>query len=137
MIDTHRLSPQTTSSSGYHSDLSSTNQSPQSIHENLPSTIEQSNSSQSEKKINKNFSRISSFLRKQYERAKLKFISSKQPPPPPPPIKTCTKATSTTPLSYLSENNHIKSQQLSSSSSISKQNSLNEPVNYFHFITHT
>ncbi len=125
MTDTRRLSPQTISSSGYHSDLSSSNQSPQSIHEN---TIEQPTSSQTEKKTNKNLSRLSSFLRKQYERAKLKFLSSKQPSLP---IKTCSKATSMTPLTYISENNHLKSQQ--PSSSVNKRSSFIEPVRYFSF----
>jgi Rps23 Pro-64 3,4-dihydroxylase Tpa1-like proline 4-hydroxylase len=124
MTDTRRLSPQTTSSSGYHSDLSSsTDQSPQLIHENVSTTIVQSTSLEVEKKINKSFTRLSSFIRRQYERARLKLISSKQPPPP---IKTCSKATSITPLSYLSENNHIKSSQ--PSTSIYKRSSFIEPV---------
>jgi hypothetical protein len=89
MTDTHRISPQTTSSSGYHSDLSSAtsaNESPQSIHEILTNTLEKSSSSSFSSSsnlknktilittnptfekplINKNLSRISSFIRKQY-----------------------------------------------------------------------
>jgi len=128
MTDTRRLSPQTTSSSGYHSDLSSTNQSPQSIHDNIPMTIEQSASLQIEKKVNKNFLRISTFFRKQYQKAKLKLISSKQSSSS---IKTCSKSTSTTALSSSSENNNpTKSQQPSSSTS--KHSSFIEPVKYFH-----
>jgi hypothetical protein len=113
MTDTHRLSPQTTtSSSGYHSDLSSTNQSPQSIHENPIELIIQ-------KKTNKNFSRISSFIRKQYEKAKLRFLSSKQRPSSP--ITTFSKSTSTTALTNVSENIPIKP----------PRSSFIEPVNLF------
>jgi len=122
MTDIRRISPQTTSSSGYHSDLSSANQSPQSIHENI---IEPTIVLQIEKKTGKSFSRLSSFIRKQYERAKLKLLSSKQQPPRPPPVTTCSKATSTTPLSYLSESSYIKLQQ---PSSIHKRSSFIEPV---------
>ncbi len=95
MTDTHRLSSQTTSSSGYHSDLSSSNQSPQSIHENPIEPI-------TEKKINKNFSRISSFIRKQYEKAKLKLMPSRQHTSSP--VSTFSKSTSTTALPNSSEN---------------------------------
>lgn len=116
MTDTRRLSPQTTSSSGYHSDLSSANQSPQSIHEN----IEPLTSIPYEKKLNKSFSRLSSFLHKQYEKVKLKLTPSKQ-------ITTCSKATSTTPLSYVPENNQIKSQE-QISNCIYKRSSFIEPV---------
>ncbi|CAF1085479.1 unnamed protein product [Rotaria sp. Silwood1] len=134
--DTRRLSPQTTSSSGYHSDLSSTNESPQSIHENRSTINKQSNYVQINKTINnnnnnnnnkslktKNISRISSFIRKQYERAKSKLIL-KRHYHQSSPIKTCSKATSTTPLSYLSENNNIKLRQ---SSPIYQQSSFIEP----------
>ncbi len=127
MTDIRRLSPQTTSSSGYHSDLSSVNQSPQLIHEN---PIEPMTSSlPTEKKTNnKNFSRLSNFLRKQYEKAKLKLISSKQRPSQP--VITCSKSTSTTALSDSLEN---KTQQLS----IHKRSSFIEPVQHtysFNFI---
>ena len=74
MTDTRYLSPQTSNSSGYHSDLSS----PQSIHEN---PIDQSKT---------NLPRLSKFFRKQYERVKTKFRTSK------PPVQTASKATSTT-----------------------------------------
>jgi hypothetical protein len=176
MTDTRRISPQTTSSSGYHSDLSSatsTNESPQSIHESLPSSLEKSSSSSTssshipkktvlitansiyDKSVaHKNISRLSSFIRKQYERAKSKFIpkplsSSKAPTST---ITTCTKATSTTPLSHLSEDNYSlstkqqqqKQQPLPSHSlcnqkphyrqhylsSVYKQNPFSEPVNF-------
>jgi hypothetical protein len=174
MTDTRRISPQTTSSSGYHSDLSSAtsaNESPQSIQEILPVTLEQSSSSCTsssssshlkkktnvtyEKPLpNKNLSRLSSFIRKQYERAKSKFISkplssSTSSQVPPSTITTCTKATSTTPLSHLSEDNYTLStkekQQHSTSnqkphyhphylSSVYKQNSFTEPVGNIFFI---
>ena len=99
ITDTRRSSPQTTSSSGYQSDLSLTNESPQSI----PHILEQSTYSQTDKKtIDKNnFSRITSFIRKQYERAKSKLLPQKQ-------VITCSKATSTTPLSYVSDKTYLK-----------------------------
>jgi hypothetical protein len=129
-VDTRRLSPQTTSSSGYHSDLSSTNESPKSIHENTPTNIEQYTVCHIRKKTNndtslkiKSLSRISSFIRKQYERAKLKLTPEK---PHPPLIKTSSKATSTTPLSYSLENPLSKPQQFSSSTY--KYSSYVEPV---------
>jgi len=179
MTDTRRISPQTTSSSGYHSDLSSatsTNDSPQSIHEILPSNLEKSSSSSTssshiQKKTvlittnstydrpvpHKNLSRLSSFIRKQYERAKSKFIakplssSSSSSKAPRSTITTCTKATSTTPLSHLSEDNYTLStkqpQQQQHSlcnqkphyqqrylSSVYKQNSFTEPVNLYFFL---
>jgi len=176
ITDTRRLSPQTTSSSGYHSDLSSAtsaNESPQSIHEILPITLEKSSSSSTsssshvQKKtiliptnptyekplINKNLSRISSFIRKQYERAKSKLISKplSSSQAPTSTIITCSKATSTTPLSHLSENNYtlpIKQQQQQQEnsscnqkshyhqqylSSVYKQSSFTEPVKIFLF----
>ncbi|CAF0904516.1 unnamed protein product [Rotaria sordida] len=136
MTDSRRISPQTTSSSGYHSDLSSAtpaNQSPQSIHEILPNTLEKSslstssslqlqektisitnNSTYDKLIVNKNLSRISSFIRRQYERAKSKFISkpllsssSSSSQVHVPKITTCSKATSTTPITHLSEDNSI------------------------------
>ncbi|CAF1072096.1 unnamed protein product [Rotaria sordida] len=130
MTDICRLSSQTTScSSGYHSDLSSTNESPQSIHEKRSANNKQSNFVQNNKIINndkslktKNISRISTFIRKQYERAKSKLILKKSHNSSP--TKTCSKATSTTPVNYLSENNHIKLRQ---SPSIYKRNSFIEP----------
>ena len=133
LTDIRRISPQTTSSSGYHSDLSSatfTNESPQSIPEIHPITLEKSSStstastshcpqqkpifitakSTSEKSSEqKNLSRLSSFIRKQYERAKSKFISKTLSSSQPSAITTCTKATSTTPLSHLSEDNYTLS----------------------------
>lgn len=121
MTDTRRLSPQTTSSSGYHSDLSSslTNQSPESIHDNS----EQSSSliQPPEKKFNKSFTRLSNFLHKQYEKVKLKLVSSKQTSTST--IATCSKATSTTPICYPLENNQPKIQ-----SCIYKRSSFIEPV---------
>ena len=133
MSDSRRLSPQTTSSSGYHSDLSSatsTNESPQSIHEILPTTSEKCSSTSSsyrhpkimvmstdaahdKSSANKNLSRLSSFLRRQYERAKSR-LTTNQPASkahasqvPASSVTTCSKATSTTPLSHLSEDNYI------------------------------
>ncbi|CAF2738991.1 unnamed protein product [Rotaria sp. Silwood2] len=130
MTDTRRLSPQTTSSSGYHSDLSSTNESPQSIRENRPTINKQSCCVQinNDKSLQtKNISRISSFIRKQYERAKSKLILKKSHHHHRlSPIKTCSKATSTTPLNYLTENNRTKLRQ-SSSSSIYQRSSFMEP----------
>ncbi|CAF0982701.1 unnamed protein product [Adineta ricciae] len=159
MTDTRRISPQTTSSSGYHSDLSSatsTNESPQSIHEILPIQYEKatsSSSAQTQKKTltlttnsthdksvtNKNLSRLSSFIRKQYERAKSKLTSkplSSSTYVPTSTVPTCSKATSTTPLSHLSEETYtMASKQNSISnpkshylSSVYKQNSYTEPV---------
>ena len=176
MSDPRRISPQTTSSSGYHSDLSSatsTNQSPQSIHEILPLTVEESpslsSSSHSQHKATssadtsfhdrpantKNLSRLSSFLRRQYERARSKLapmtstLSSHQQqkllstqPSKPTVVTTCSKGTSTTPVSHLSEDNYTfpsKPQQQHSScnqkafqphylSSVYKQSSYAEPV---------
>jgi hypothetical protein len=181
ITDIRRISPQTTTSSGYHSDLSSAtsaNESPQSIHEILPVTLEKSTSSSfssstsshlQKKTIllttdptydktlpNKNLSRISSFIRKQYERAKAKIIpkplSTSSSQAPVSTITTCTKATSTTPLSHLSEDNYTLStkpklpQQQEQAHSISnqkphyhqhylssvyKQSSFTEPVKIF------
>lgn len=157
LTDTRRLSPQTTVSSGYHSDLSSatsTNESPQSIQDILPVTLDKSSSSQIQKKTillcekspstQKNVSRISSFLRKQYERARSKF-STKPTGSSQGPVTTVTtssKATSTTPLSQLSDHNYNlvskQKQQAQPSlkphypkhylSSVYKQNSYTEPV---------
>ncbi|UJR26724.1 hypothetical protein I4U23_008039 [Adineta vaga] len=160
MTDTRRISPQTTSSSGYHSDLSSAisaNESPQSIHEILPVRYEKptqpSSSSQTQNRTlvvttnstydkpltNKNLSRLSSFIRKQYERAKSKLTSkplSSSTYVPTSTVTTCSKATSTTPLSHMSEETYtITSKQNSLSnqksrylSSVYKQNSYTEPV---------
>lgn len=111
MTDTRRLSPQTTSSSGYHSDLSSTNQSPQSIHDNSRERID--------KNANKNFARLSCFLRKQYEKAKWKFLSPKQRPS----LETSTKATSTTALPINPDH-----QSKPPSPSVQKRSSFIEPV---------
>jgi hypothetical protein len=178
MTDTHRISPQTTSSSGYHSDLSSAtsaNESPQSIHEILTNTLEKSSSSSFSSSsnlknktilittnptfekplINKNLSRISSFIRKQYERAKSKLISKplSSSQAPTSTIITCSKATSTTPLTHLSQDNYTlptkpqqQQQQQPNSicnqkphyhqhylSSVYKQSSFTEPVNIFLF----
>jgi hypothetical protein len=173
MTDTRRISPQTTSSSGYHSDLSSAtsnNESPQSISEILPINLEKSSSSSNsssshiQKKTvlittnsiydkpvpHKNLSRLSSFIRKQYERAKSKLISKplSSSKVPISTITTCTKATSTTPLSHLSEDNYTLSTKQKQQpplphslcnqkphyrqhylSSVYKQNSFTEPVN--------
>jgi hypothetical protein len=169
LTDSRRISPQTTSSSGYHSDLSSAtsaNESPQSIQETLPITLEKSSSpSHLQKKTslistnstydkpltNKNLSRISSFIRKQYERAKSKLISkplSSSSQPPVSTITSCSKSTSITPLSHLSEDNYTltnKQQQQSVSnqkshyhqhylSSVYKQNSYTKPVKRFFLI---
>lgn len=132
LTDTRRISPQTTSSSGYHSDLSSatfTNESPQSISEIHPISLEKSSLSSTttthssqhkpifittkptlEKSTEqKSLSRISSFIRKQYERAKSKLISKTHSSTQPSTLTTCTKATSTTPLSHLSEDNYTLS----------------------------
>ena len=135
LTDIRRISPQTTSSSGYHSDLSSAtsaNESPQSISEIHPNTLEKSSSSSSsstshcpQKAIfitttnsisdkssqQKNFSRLSSFIRKQYERARSKLTSKTHSSSQASTmtITTCTKATSTTPLSHLSEVNYTLS----------------------------
>ena len=185
MSDSRRISPQTTSSSGYHSDLSSAtsnNQSPQSIHEILPLTLEKSpslsSSSHSQNKATssvdtsihekpastKNLSRLSSFLRRQYERARSKIASTtttttrssyhpqkllSTQPSKPTVVATCSKGTSTTPVSHLSEDNYTfptKQQQQHSScnqkpfhphhhpppphylSSVYKQSSYAEPV---------
>ncbi|CAF1023850.1 unnamed protein product [Adineta steineri] len=163
MTDTRRISPQTTSSSGYHSDLSSAisaNESPQSIHEILPHTFDKfSSSSQIQKRTvlvttttnstyekslpNKNLSRISSFIRRHYERAKSKLVSkslssslSSTSQAPISTITTCSKATSTTPLSHLSEDNYALTNKQNSIcnqkphylSSVYKQNSHTEPV---------
>ncbi|CAF1450506.1 unnamed protein product [Rotaria sp. Silwood1] len=168
MTDSRRISPQTTSSSGYHSDLSSAtpaNQSPQSIHDILPVTLEKScisssssSSSQLQKKtisainnstydkllINKNLSRISSFIRKQYERAKSKFISKpllSSSQIHVPKTTTCSKATSTTPITHLLEDNSILTNKQDYSicnkkpyyhqnnlSSVYQQSSFTEPV---------
>jgi len=181
MTDTRRISPQTTSSSGYHSDLSSAtsaNESPQSIHEILANTLEKSSSSSFssssnlknktilittnptfEKPLtNKNLSRLSSFIRKQYERAKSKLISKplSSSQGPASTIITCSKATSTTPLSHLSQNNYslpIKPKQPQQQqqqpphsicnqkphyhqhylSSVYKKSSFTEPVNIYLF----
>ena len=113
MTDTRRLSPQTTSSSGYHSDLSSNNQSPQSIHDNSREEIDKS--------TNKNFARLSCFLRKQYEKAKLKLLSSKQRPILL--VETSCKATSTTALTNNPENHPIQT-----TSAVQKRSSFIEPV---------
>ncbi len=161
-------------SNGNHSDLSSatsTNESPQSIQDILPNTLEKSSLSSSSSHLqkktvvlttnstydkpitNKNLSRISSFIRKQYERAKSKFISkplsSSISQAPVSTITTCSKATSTTPLSQLSEDNYTlttKQQQQHSIpnkkphyhqhylSSVYKQNSFTEPVSLFFLI---
>lgn len=158
LTDTRRLSPQTTVSSGYHSDLSSAtsaNESPQSIQDILPVTLDKSSCSQIQKKTvllttnslyekpssQKNVSRISSFLRKQYERAKSKFssksLSSSQAPVTT--VITSSKATSTTPLSDDNYNLSSKQQQQAQHSlkphyhkhylsSVYKQNSHTEPV---------
>jgi hypothetical protein len=133
MTDTRRLSPQTTTSSGYHSDLSSTNESTHGI--TPTTTLEQSSSSEIPKKTidnksltNKNLSRISSFIRKQYERAKTKLIPTKQRPPA---ITTSSKATSITPLPHLTENNYTKQQQ-HYLSTIYQQSSFIEPSVYEH-----
>lgn len=164
LSDTRRISPQTTTSSGYHSDLSSAtsaNQSPQSIQDILPDTSDKlSSSSQIQKKTisndeksttNKSFSRLSSFLRRQYDRARSKLSSvthhsthssssssSQQKPStiPTTVVHTCSKATSTTPLSHLSDSNYAypkKSQQKTYYqpqylSSVYKQSSYGEPV---------
>lgn len=113
MTDTRRLSPQTTSSSGYHSDLSSNNQSPQSIHDNSRERIDKS--------TNNNFARLSCFLRKQYEKAKLKLLSSKQRTLLL--VETSTKATSTTALT-----NNPESQPIQPTSAVQKRSSFIEPV---------
>ncbi|CAF4445415.1 unnamed protein product [Rotaria socialis] len=165
--DPRRISPQTTSSSGYHSDLSSAtpvNGSPQSIHEILPSTLEKSSisstsssTSQSQNKslsittnstydkpvTSKNLSRLSSFIRKQYERAKSKFTSkSTSSQIYASAVTTCSKATSTAPLTHLSEDSSIiMNKQIENSvsnkkssyypnnySSIYQQSSFTEPV---------
>ncbi|CAF5175100.1 unnamed protein product, partial [Rotaria magnacalcarata] len=152
--DPRRISPQTTSSSGYHSDLSSatpTNGSPQSIHEILPSTLEKSSisstsssTSQPQKKslsitrnstydkpvTSKNISRLSSFIRKQYERAKSKFTSkSISSQIYASTVTTCSKATSTAPLAHLSEDSSIiMNKQIENS--ISNKNSSYYPNNY-------
>ncbi|CAF1073448.1 unnamed protein product [Adineta steineri] len=124
--DTLRLSPQTTSSSGYHSDLSSTHESPGSINGNITTHTDQYScrirKKTADNKLlkNKSLSQISNFIRKQYERAKSKLISEKQHTRP---IQTCTKSTSTTPLSYLSQSHHAKSV-----SSNYRQSSFIEPV---------
>jgi hypothetical protein len=125
MSDTRRLSPQTTSSSGYHSDLSLTTESPRSI----PPIVEQSSYLQNEKtnlSVNKKILRISCFIRKQYERVKLKLTPQKQISQH---IITCSKATSTTPVPYKSENHYLQPQELPSCRY--KQSSFIEPVKYF------
>jgi hypothetical protein len=171
MSDVRRISPQTTSSSGYHSDLSSatsTNQSPQSIHEILPTTLEKShlsplssvhsqqkslnianNSTYGKPVTNKNLSRLSSFLRRQYERARSKLSMTTttfhshpktylSQAPVSNVVATCSKATSTTPLSHLSDEHYkypTKQQQYASSNqnahyltAVYKQSSFTEPV---------
>lgn len=129
ITDIRHVSPQTTSSSGYHSDLSSTNESPQSIHDSRQAPQEQSTSNETDKKTNsdkssqnKNFSLISTFLRKQYERAKSKLVSKKDLTNS---VTKCSKATSTTPLNYLSEATHRRLPQLSSNY---KQSAFIQPV---------
>lgn len=117
MTDTRRLSPQTTSSSGYHSDLSLSNGSPQSIKEHQSTHLE---TNENKPTKFKNLTRLSTFIRKQYERAKSKFTSRKSDPSS---LQTYSKATSTTPSSYTSDNNHIPL-----SSSVYTQNSFIEPV---------
>jgi len=176
MTDPRRISPQTTSSSGYHSDLSSAtsaNESPQSITLEKSSSSSFSPSSHIQKKTvlittnptyekpstSKNLSRISSFIRKQYERAKSKLISKpiSSSQISAPTVTTCSKATSTTPLSHLSEDNytlstkqqqqrqHHQQQPYSLSnqkphyhqhylSSVYKQSSFTEPVKIFLFL---
>ncbi|UJR22377.1 hypothetical protein I4U23_025439 [Adineta vaga] len=107
VTDTRCLSPQTIGSSGYHSDLSSTNDSPGSIHDNRNVHVEYYSSVQIRKKTQDNkmtsLAQISNFLRKQYERAKSKFISEKHHSRT---MKTSTKATSTTPIPYLTDKLH-------------------------------
>ncbi|CAF1537744.1 unnamed protein product [Adineta ricciae] len=119
-----RLSPQTISSSGYHSDLSSTNDSPGSSHRNRHEYVEYYASIPVRTKIQTNkmtsLSQISNFLRKQYERAKSKFLSEKHHSST---IKTSTKATSTTPVPYLTDSIHRPSMI-----SKYKQSSFIEPV---------
>ena len=115
MTDTRRLSPQTTSSSGYHSDLSSNNQSPQSIHDQHSRQITDKQSP------TKSFARLSCFLRKQYEKAKVKFLFTK--PRPFPPIETCSKSTSTTALT-----NPTELHPAQTSTKIYQRSSFIEPV---------
>ncbi|CAF3138805.1 unnamed protein product [Rotaria socialis] len=130
MADNRHFSPQTTNSSGYHSDLSLATESPQSVKENLSTLNIESNFVQSNKNIDdkksfksKNITRLSSYLHKQYERAKSKLVIKKQLQFP---IKLCSKATSTTPLSHLADNNnHIKLPK--SSTTTFRQNSPIEP----------
>ena len=121
-----RLSPQTISSSGYHSDLSSTNDSPGSSHRNRHERVEYYASIPVRTKIQTNkmtsLSQVSNFLRKQYERAKSKFISEKHHSRT---IKTSTKATSTTPVPYLMDSIHRPSML-----SKYKQSSFIEPVRF-------
>ena len=133
MTDTRRQAPQTTSSSGYHNDFSSVYESPQFIRRIQPKPIlEQSNLSKRKKStienylsLTNNLIRLSSFLRKQYERAKSKLILNKRVPSR---ITTCSKATSTTALCFLKDSNHTKPLSL-----IAKKSSFIEPVriNYY------
>ena len=137
MSDTRRLSPQTTSSSGYHSEFSSTNESPQSIDDVLSLPIEQVSSISSQvsqqPKVStgrKSLARISSFLRQQYQRAKSKFIPSKRSAPPA--ISTCTKATSTTPVPSPCQTTDASTSHPSYSSLNSGDSSFIEPVSLAH-----
>lgn len=173
LSDTRRISPQTTTSSGYHSDLSSAtsaNQSPQSIQDILPDALDKSVSlsTSTQKKTvpthekstttNKNLSRLSSFLRRQYDKARSKLSSVTHQPPlssgipsstssssqqktssvSTTVVHTCSKGTSTTPLSHLSSTTYAyptKSQQKTYYqpqylSAVYKQSSYAEPVRY-------
>lgn len=163
MTDSRRISPQTTASSGYHSDLSSatsTNQSPQSLHEIVSVPIDKSprssrtlstlamrvpkqnsslidNSVYDKASTQKNLSRISSFIRRQYERARSKFTShnnntsqQQRIPINTNTVKTCTKATSTTPLHHLTGEHSLAYSTKSPSNGCYRQTTNNYRAQY-------
>ena len=129
--DTRRLSPQTTSSSGYHSDLSSSNESPQSIHDAAVVVAGESASpdrrttTDRKSSANKNLARLSTFFRQQYERAKSKLLPSRASIPS---VSTCSKATSITPVSPYANSNYATSPAPYASSAAYTYSSFVEPV---------
>ena len=135
--DTRRLSPQTTSSSGYHSDLSSSNESPQSIHDAAAAAVvagepasyssyDRRTTTDRKSSANKNLARLSTFFRQQYERAKSKLLPSRASIPS---VSTCSKATSITPVvSPYANSNYATSPAPYASSAAYTYSSFVEPV---------
>lgn len=105
--DTRCVSPQTISSSGYHSDLSSTNDSPRSTHDHPLGYVGSYPSMRARKKADESkrtgLTQISDFIRKQYARAKSKFVCEK---PQLRTVETCAKSTSTTTMPFLRDSQY-------------------------------